>query len=118
MKSITFTKGEFKEDKISAWLAGFIKFTQTIGAFDLLEQVKVKMKVIDYTIRQKMFTLLLPIVIGCRYTSDIGLHATKVRANIIVLNILAGINCYIMEFSRSDTAFDCKYFSKYDKQYI
>jgi hypothetical protein len=71
-EKFTFTTGEFKEEKISAWLAGFIKFTQTIGAFDLLEQVKVKMKVIDYTIHQKIITLLLSIVIGCRYTSDIN----------------------------------------------
>ena len=50
MKSITFTTGEFKEGKTSAWLAGFIKFSQTLGALDLLEQVKVKMKEIDYSI--------------------------------------------------------------------
>jgi hypothetical protein len=37
MKSITFTTGEFKEEKTSAWLVGFIKFTQMIGALDLLK---------------------------------------------------------------------------------
>lgn len=72
MKSITFTTGDFKEEKTSAWLAGFIKFAQTLGALELLEQVKVKMKEIDYTVHQKMITLLLSIVIGCRYTSDIN----------------------------------------------
>jgi len=72
MKSITFTTGEFKEEKTSAWLAGFIKFAQTLGALDLLDQVKVKMKKIDYSVHQKMITLLLSIVIGCRYTSDIN----------------------------------------------
>jgi len=29
-------------------------------------------KKIDYTIHQKMITLLLSVVIGCRYTSDIN----------------------------------------------
>jgi hypothetical protein len=68
MNKISFDIGEFKEEKTSAWLAGFLKFAQTIGALELLEQVKVKMKEIDYTVHQKMITLLLSIVIGCRYT--------------------------------------------------
>jgi hypothetical protein len=85
MKSITFDTGEFKEEKTSAWLAGFLKFAQTIGALELLEQVKVKMKEIDYTVHQKMITLLLSIVIGCRYTSDINekLVPDTVAANIL-----------------------------------
>ncbi|MCX7921255.1 MAG: transposase [Clostridia bacterium] len=72
MKSITFTTGEFKVEKTSAWLVGFVKFAQTLGALELLEQVKIKMKEIDYTVHQKMITLLLSIVTGCRYTSDIN----------------------------------------------
>ena len=85
MKSITFDTGEFKEEKTSAWLAGFLKFAQTIGVLELLEQVKVKMKEIDYTVHQKMITLLLSIVIGCRYTSDINekLVPDTVAANIL-----------------------------------
>jgi hypothetical protein len=84
MKSITFTTGEFKEEKTSAWLVGFIKFTQMIGAFDLLGDVKVKMKKIDYTVHQKFITLLLSIIIGCKYTSDINdkLVPDTVAANI------------------------------------
>jgi len=72
MKSITFTTGDFKEKKTSAWLAGFIKFARTIGALDLLEQVKVKMKEVNYTVHQKMITLLLSIIMGCKYTSDVN----------------------------------------------
>ena len=72
MKSITFTTGDFKEEKTSAWLAGFIKFAQTIDALDLLEQVKVKMKKVNYTVHQKMITLLLSIIMGCKYTSDVN----------------------------------------------
>lgn len=41
MKSITFNTGEFKVEKTSAWLVAFIKFAQTLGALELLEQVKV-----------------------------------------------------------------------------
>lgn len=88
MKSITFTTGEFKEEKTSAWLIAFIKFAQTIGAFDLLDQVKVKMKEVDYSVHQKFITLLLSIVIGCSYTKDINdkLVTDTVAANIFDLD--------------------------------
>jgi hypothetical protein len=46
------------------------------------------------------------------------LHAAQVPTAVITFNILAGTNCYIMEFSRISTAIGCKYFLKYDKQYI
>lgn len=42
MKSITFTTGEFKEEKTSAWLVAFIKFAQTLGALSLLSRSKSK----------------------------------------------------------------------------
>ena len=85
MKSITFNTGEFKVEKTSAWLVAFIKFAQTLGALELLEQVKVQMKKIDYTVHQKMMTLLLSVVIGCRYTSDINqkLVPDTVAANLL-----------------------------------
>jgi hypothetical protein len=72
MKSITFNTGEFKVEKTSAWLVAFIKFAKTLGALDLLDQVKVKMKEIDYTVHQKIITLLISMVVCCRYTSDIN----------------------------------------------
>lgn len=85
MKSITFNTGEFKVEKSSAWLVAFIKFAQTVGALELLDQVKIKMKKIDYTVHQKMMTLLLSVVIGCRYTSDINqkLVPDTVAANLL-----------------------------------
>ena len=85
MKSITFNTGEFKVEKTSAWLVAFIKFAQTLGALELLEQVKVQMKKIDYTVHQKMMTLLLSVVIGCRYTSDIN---QKLVPDTIAANLL------------------------------
>lgn len=85
MKSITYTTGEFKEEKTSAWLVSFIKFAETIGALELLEQVKVKMKEVDYTVHQKIMTLLLSVAAGCRYTSDINqrLVPDTVAANLL-----------------------------------
>ena len=85
MKSITFTTGEFKEEKTSAWLIAFIKFAQALDAFELLNQVKIKMKKFDYTVQQKMITLFLSVAIGCRYTSDINqrLVPDTVAANLL-----------------------------------
>lgn len=40
------------------WLLAFIQFGKKIGVFDLLEQVKVKMKEVDYTMNQKFITLM------------------------------------------------------------
>ncbi len=88
MKSITFTTGEFKEEKTSAWLIAFIKFGQAVGAFELLDQVKVKMKEKTYSVHQKFITLLLSVVIGCSYTKDINekLVTDTVAANIFDLD--------------------------------
>ena len=72
MDSVSFTTGEFKQEKTSAWLVAFIQFAQKLGALDVLGQVKIKMKEIEYTVHQKLITLLLSVVIGCRYTSDIN----------------------------------------------
>lgn len=72
MKSISFNTGGFEQEKSSVWLLAFIQFGKTIGVFNLLEQVKVKMKKIDYTVQQKLITLMLSVAIGCRYTSDIN----------------------------------------------
>jgi hypothetical protein len=72
MKSITFTTGEFKLEKTSAWLAAFTKIAGKLDVFNMLDQVKVKMKEVNYTVRQKMVTIVLSIAAGCEYTSDIN----------------------------------------------
>ena len=85
MKIITFNTGKFKEEKTSAWLIAFIKFAQTLDALELFNQVKVKMKKVDYTVQQKIITLLLSVAIGCKYTSDINdkLVPDTVAANLL-----------------------------------
>jgi hypothetical protein len=100
MKSITFITGEFKEEKTSAWLVAFIKFAQTLGALDLLGQVNVKMKKINYSVHQKMITLLLSVVVGCRYTADINekLVTDTVAANMLEMDRFpdqSQVNCLI-----------------------
>lgn len=64
VESVTYTTGEFKEEKTSAWLVAFIEYAQKAGVFDVLEHVKVKMKKADYTVHQKVITLLLSVIIG------------------------------------------------------
>lgn len=71
-KSITFSTGEFKVEKTSAWLVSFLKFAEQISGFEPLKTVQVKMKEIKYTVQQKLITLVCSIVMGCAYTSDIN----------------------------------------------
>jgi len=85
MKSITFSTGEFIAEKTSAWLVSFIQFGKKIEALSLFEQVNIKMKEVDYTVHQKVLTLLLSVAVGCRYTSDINhkLVPDKVAAQML-----------------------------------
>jgi hypothetical protein len=71
-KSITFSTGEFKVEKTSAWLIAFLKFSEQISAFEPLKAVQIKMKEIRYTVQQKLITLICSIAIGCAYTSDVN----------------------------------------------
>lgn len=72
MKSITFTTGEFKEEKTSAWLVAFLKASEKTSVFSLLERVSVKIKKVKYSVRDKLSTLICSIATGCAYTSDIN----------------------------------------------
>lgn len=72
MKSITFTTGEFKAEKTSAWLAAFLKTVDKISAFEALERVRVNLKEVKYTVKDKLSTLICSIATGCAYTSDIN----------------------------------------------
>jgi hypothetical protein len=71
-KSISFSTGEFKVEKTSAWLVSFIKFAEQISGFEPLKSVQVKMKEIKYTVHQKLITLICSIATGCAYTSDVN----------------------------------------------
>ena len=53
--------------------------------FNLFEDIKVKMKKVDNSVKQKLTVLMLSIVSGCRYNSDINekLEADKAAANIL-----------------------------------
>lgn len=72
MKSITFTTGEFKEEKTSAWLIAFLKAAENTSVFSLLEKVNVKLKKVKYTVRDKLSTLICSVAMGCAYISDVN----------------------------------------------
>jgi hypothetical protein len=88
-KSITFSTGEFKVEKTSAWLIAFLKFSEQISAFEPLKAVQIKMKEIRYTVQQKLITLICSIAIGCAYTSDVNdkLVPETVAPSVSLLNI-------------------------------
>lgn len=71
-KSITFSTGEFKVEKTSAWLVSFLKFAEQLSGFEPLKMVQVKMKEIKYNVQQKLITLICSIAMGCAYTSDVN----------------------------------------------
>jgi hypothetical protein len=71
-KSISFSTGEFKVEKTSAWLVSFVKFAEQINGFEPLKSVQIKMKEIKYTVQQKLITLICSIAMGCAYTSDVN----------------------------------------------
>lgn len=71
-KSISFSTGEFKVEKTSAWLVSFLKFAERISSFEALKSVQVKMKETNYSVHQKLITLICSIATGCAYTSDIN----------------------------------------------
>lgn len=72
MKSISFITGEFEQEKTSPWLVAFVKYAQKLDFVSLLDEVKVKMKKVDYSVRQKIVTIAISIAAGCEYTSDIN----------------------------------------------
>lgn len=86
-KIVSFVTGELKEEKTSAWLVAYIQFAEKLGVFGYFENIKVKMKEVDYSVKQKLMVLMLSVVAGCRYTSEINekLIPDKVAANILGL---------------------------------
>lgn len=50
----------------------FVKHAQELDFVSLLDEAKVKMKKMDYSVRQKIATIVISIAAGCGYTSDIN----------------------------------------------
>lgn len=85
MNKITFHQSNCKEETASAWLVSLLKFACETEYFKDLEDFKLPMIKKDYTIYQKLMTLISSIAVGCESTNDINerLHPEKVAANML-----------------------------------
>jgi hypothetical protein len=85
MNKITFHQSNCKEETASAWLVSPLKFAYETEYFKDLQDFKLPMIKKDYTIYQKLMTLIRSIAVGCESTNDINerLHPEKVAANIL-----------------------------------
>nr|PZN07921.1 MAG: hypothetical protein DIU64_11465 [Caldicoprobacter oshimai] len=72
MNRITFSTSNCNKETISVWLASIIQFAFDIGFFKPFETFTLKMKEVRYTVTQKLFTILVSIIMGCEYTKDIN----------------------------------------------
>ncbi|AOT71838.1 transposase [Geosporobacter ferrireducens] len=85
MNKITFHQSNCKKETASAWLLSLLKFACETEYFKDLQDFKLPMIKKDYTIYQKLMTLISSIAVGCESTNDINerLHPEKVAANIL-----------------------------------
>ena len=85
MNNITFHQSNCKEETASAWLVSLLKFAHETEYFKDLEGFNLSMIQRDYTIYQKLMTLISSIAVGCASTNDINekLHPEKVAANML-----------------------------------
>lgn len=72
MNNVTFSQTKSKEETTSTWLAAVMNFGLKINFFKPLEAFKLKMKKVDYSVYQKLITIIMSITIGCEYMKDIN----------------------------------------------
>ncbi|WIV13132.1 hypothetical protein [Proteiniborus sp. MB09-C3] len=72
MNNVTFSQAKCKEETTSTWLAAVMNFGIKINFFKPLEGFKLKMKKVNYSVYQKLITIIMSIAIGCEYVKDIN----------------------------------------------
>ncbi len=72
MNNVTFSQAKCKEETTSTWLAAVMNFGLRINFFKPLEDFKLKMKKVNYSVYQKLITIIMSIAIGCEYMKDIN----------------------------------------------
>ena len=72
MNRITISKSDFKVETTSTWLASALQFALDIDFFAPLQAFKLKMKEVNYTVSQKLATILASVIMGCESTKDIN----------------------------------------------
>ena len=72
MNRVTFTESDCNIETSSVWLAAALQFADKIGFLQAFHGFKLKMKERNYTVIQKLLTIVTSILSGCEYTSDIN----------------------------------------------
>lgn len=85
MDRVTFSKGDCKEQTTSAWLAAVITFAFNIEFFNPFKAFTIKMKEVQYSVYQKLLTIIVSIIMGCESTKDINekLSGEKLSAHML-----------------------------------
>ena len=72
MNRISISKSDCKMETTSTWLASVLQFASDIDFFAPFQAFKLKMKEVQYTVCQKLTTILASIIMGCESTQDIN----------------------------------------------
>ena len=72
MNNVTFSQTNCKEETTSTWLAAVMQFGLKINFFDPLKEFKLKMKEVEYSVYQKLITVIMSVAMGCEYMKDIN----------------------------------------------
>lgn len=72
MNRITISSTDCKVETASTWLASLIQFAKDIDFFAPLQAFKLNMKKVDYSVFQKLTTIIASIIMGCESTKDIN----------------------------------------------
>ncbi len=84
MNNITFSQTICKEENASTWLVAVMKFGLEIRFFNPLKGFAIKMKKVEYSVYQKLITIIMSIAIGCEYMKDIN---EKLAPEILAANM-------------------------------
>ena len=84
MNKITFSHNDCKEETTSIWLLSVLQYGLKLEFFKPLENFKLKMKKIKFSVYQKLITIIMSIVVGCEFMKDINekLGLEKLSANL------------------------------------
>jgi hypothetical protein len=71
-KIVSYTPKESKTKQGFFWLIIAVDYMEKQGYFDFFDQINVKMKEVNYSVKQKLITIICSIVVCCGYTKDIN----------------------------------------------
>lgn len=85
MNRITISNSDCKVETTSTWLASLIQFAKDIDFFAPLQAFKLNMKKMDYSVFQKLTTIMASVIMGCESTKDINsvLGSESLAANML-----------------------------------